>query len=120
MSRPLRILVLDDNADNADALAELLEMEKHIVRVAYNGQDAIDAYNTAGFDLGLFDVMMPGKTGFESFLEIRSRRPDAKIYFMTGYSSRDLLSNALAAGAMGILNKPLDLPHVLNIVAREV
>jgi DNA-binding NarL/FixJ family response regulator len=63
--------------------------------------------------------MMPGKTGFESSLEIRSRRPDAKIYFMTGYSSRELLSNAMAAGAKGIFNKPRDLPHVLSIVARE-
>jgi CheY-like chemotaxis protein len=45
MSGPLRILVPDDNA-----LAEFLEMEKHIVRVAYNGQAAIDAYNAADFD----------------------------------------------------------------------
>ena len=47
MARTLSILVLDDNSDNADSLAELLSMEDHKVRVVYNGQDAIDAYRVA-------------------------------------------------------------------------
>ena len=116
MTRVLNILVLDDNVDNADALAELLEMEEHKVRVAYSGQDAIDAYNSMPFDLGFFDVMMPGKNGVESFLEIRAERPDAKIYFMTGYSADDLLKRAMASGAMGVFSKPVDLPQVLDAV----
>ena len=67
-------------------------MDDHKVRVVYSGQDAIDAYRAAPFDLGFFDVMMPGKNGVESFLEIREQRPDAKVYFMTGYSADDLLN----------------------------
>ncbi len=118
MARTLSILVLDDNMDNADALAELLAMDDHEVKVAYNGQDAIDAYNSKPFDLGFFDVMMPGKNGVESFLEIREHRPDAKIYFMTGYSADDLLKQAMAGGAMGVFGKPVDLPSVLDIVER--
>jgi two-component system, NtrC family, response regulator HydG len=116
MARALSILVLDDNTDNADALAELLSMDDHKVKVAYNGQDAVDAYRASSFDLGFFDVMMPGKNGVESFLEIRAERPDAKIYFMTGYSADDLLKTALAGGAMGVFGKPVDLPSVLDVV----
>jgi two-component system, NtrC family, response regulator HydG len=116
MRRALNILVLDDNADNADALAELLSMDDHKVRVAYSGQDAIEAYRDAPYDLGFFDVMMPGKNGVESFLEIRETRPDAKIYFMTGYSADDLLKKAMASGAMGVFGKPVDLPRVLDVV----
>jgi DNA-binding NarL/FixJ family response regulator len=59
---------------------------------------------------------MPGKNGVESFLEIRAERPDAKIYFMTGYSADDLLKTALAGGAMGVFGKPVDLPSVLDVV----
>ena len=115
MARALSILVLDDNTDNADALAELLSMEDHNVKVAYSGQEAIDAYRASSFDLGFFDVMMPGKNGVESFLEIREQRPDAKVYFMTGYSADELLAKAMASGALGVFGKPVDLPRVLDI-----
>jgi CheY-like chemotaxis protein len=115
MARTLSILVLDDNADNADALAELLAMEDHKVKVVYSGQAAIDAYRSVPFDLGFFDVMMPGKNGVESFLEIRQQRPDAKVYFMTGYSADDLLKKAMASGAFGVFGKPVDLPRVLDV-----
>ena len=118
MARALSILVLDDNADNADALAELLSMEDHKVKVAYSGQEAIDAYRSDAFDLGFFDVMMPGKNGVESFLEIRAQRPDAKVYFMTGYSADELLKKAMASGALGVFGKPVDLPRVLDICER--
>ncbi len=115
MARILSILVVDDNTDNADALAELLAMEDHKVKVVYSGQDAIDAYRADSFDLGFFDVMMPGKNGVDSFLEIREQRPDAKVYFMTGYSADDLLKKALAGGALGVFGKPIDLPRVLDV-----
>jgi CheY-like chemotaxis protein len=115
MARVLSILVLDDNADNADSLAELLAMEHHIVKVVYSGQEAVDAYRSVPYDLGFFDVMMPGKNGVDSFLEIRKRRPDAKVYFMTGYSADDLLRKAMAGGALGVFGKPVDLPSVLDV-----
>ena len=115
MARILSILVVDDNTDNADSLAELLAMEDHKVKVVYSGQDAIDAYRAAPFDLGFFDVMMPGKNGVDSFLEIREQRPDAKVYFMTGYSADDLLKKAMAGGALGVFGKPVDLPRVLDV-----
>jgi two-component system response regulator HydG len=120
MARTLSILVLDDNVDNADALAELLSMEDYKVKVAYSGQEAIDAYRAAPFDLGFFDVMMPGKNGVESFLEIRKQRPDAKVYFMTGYSADDWLRKAMAGGALGFFGKPVDLPRVLDVCQRTV
>jgi DNA-binding NarL/FixJ family response regulator len=42
--------------------------------------------------------MMPDKNGVDSFLEIRAQRPDAKVYFMTGYSADDLLKKQWPAG----------------------
>jgi two-component system response regulator HydG len=114
MGRTLSILVLDDNADNANSLAELLALDDHKVSVVYSGQEAIDAYRATSFDLGFFDVMMPGKNGVDSFLEIREQRPDAKVYFMTGYSADDLLKKAMEGGALGFFGKPMDLPRVLD------
>jgi two-component system, NtrC family, response regulator HydG len=114
MTRPLNILVLDDDADSADSLAELFALEDHRVIVAYNGEQAVEAFSLNKVDVGFFDVMMPGKNGVDSFIEIKRSHPDAKVYFMTGYSADDLLSKARAAGALGIFSKPVDLPKILD------
>lgn len=116
MTRPLNILVLDDDAENADSLAELFAMDNHRVIVAYNGQEAIEAFSLNKVDVGFFDVMMPGKNGVDSFIEIRQTHPGAKVYFMTGYSADDLLKKALENGAMGVFGKPVDLPKVMGAI----
>lgn len=118
MSRPLNILVLDDDAENADSLAEVFAMDDHRVIVAYNGQQAVEAFSLNKVDIGFFDVMMPGKNGVDSFIEIKRDHPDAKIYFMTGYSADDLLKKAEAHGAMGIFGKPVDLVKILDAIER--
>ena len=119
MSRPLNILVLDDDAENANSLAELFEMDDHKVIVAYNGQEAIEAFSLNRVDVGFFDVMMPGKNGVDSFIEIKQSHPEAKVYFMTGYSADDLLKKAMANGAMGVFGKPVDLPKVLDVIDKS-
>ena len=116
MSKGLRILIVDDNVDNADSLGELFAMEGHDVHVAYSGEDAIEAYRTRDFDLAFMDVMMPGKNGVESFLEIRKAKPAARVYMMTGYSVEQLLQQAVDNGALGVFSKPVDLDKVLSVI----
>ncbi|MCB1432000.1 MAG: response regulator [Alphaproteobacteria bacterium] len=119
MTRPLNILVVDDDAENAESLAELFAMDNHKVIVAYDGQQAIEAFSLNKVDIGFFDVMMPGKNGVDSFIEIKQSHPEAKVYFMTGYSADDLLKTALEHGAMGVFGKPVDLPKVLDLIEEE-
>lgn len=118
MLRPLNILVLDDDAENADSLAEVFAMDDHRVIVAYNGEQAIEAFSLNKVDIGFFDVMMPGKNGVDSFIEIKKKHPEAKVYFMTGYSADDLLLKAEANGAMGVFGKPVDLMKILAAIER--
>ncbi len=119
MSRLLNILVVDDDAANADSLAELFEMENHRVIVAYDGVQAIEAFSLNKVDVGFFDVMMPNKNGVDSFMEIKALNPEARIYFMTGYSADDLLDKAVAGGALGVFSKPVDLSRLLRAVESE-
>ena len=116
MASPLKILVVDDNRDNADSLAELFGLEGHEVQVAYSGEEAISAYLSCDFDLAFMDVMMPGMNGVESFLEIRRMKPRAKVYMMTGYSIDQLLQQAIDNGAMGVFGKPVDLGKVMTAI----
>ena len=80
---------------------------------------AIDSFRNNQVDLGLFDVMMPHKNGVESFLEIRATNPDARIYFMTGYSADVLLDKAREQGALGVFSKPTDPAKLLDVLDRE-
>jgi two-component system, NtrC family, response regulator HydG len=115
MTRSLSILVVDDDKDNAQSLAELFELEGHHVSLAYNGEQAISAYVNTAFDLAFMDVMMPGKNGVESFLEIKRIQPLAKVFMMTGYSVEELLRQAVREGAIGVLEKPFDAAEVLRM-----
>jgi two-component system response regulator HydG len=114
MTRSLSILVVDDDADNANSLAEIFEMEGHRVTVVYDGESAIAAYLRQDFDVAFMDVMMPGKNGVESFLEIKRMKPSARVYMMTGYSVEQLLQQAIDGGALGVFAKPVNLYQVLE------
>lgn len=116
MASAMKILVVDDDTDAADSLAELFEMEDHDVTVVYNGANAIEAFDHNAFDLAFMDIMMPGKNGVDSFFEIRKNTPDAKVYFMTGFSTGDLVDRAMQEGALGVLPKPLDPLEILTVL----
>ena len=119
MTKILNILVVDDDTENADALAELFSSENHRVIVAYDGVEAVAAFESHNVDIGFFDVMMPGQNGVESFLEIRRDHPDARVYFMTGYTADDLLEKARSHGALGVFGKPTDPAKLLEALDRE-
>jgi two-component system, NtrC family, response regulator HydG len=119
MSRSFRILVVDDDVDNALSLAELLEMEGHSVRVVHSGEEAIRAAVMEDFNLSFMDVVLPGLNGVESFIAIRRVRPQARVYMMTAYSVEQLLTQALDGGALGVLEKPFD-PDALLKLTNEV
>ena len=110
MKRSLRILVVDDDVDNANSLGELFEMEGHRPLVVYDGEAAIAAYLKEDFDIAFMDVMMPGKNGVESFLEIKKLKPLAKVYMMTGYSVEQLLQQAIDGGNGRIQQAGQSLP----------
>ena len=116
MTRAFRILVVDDDEDNACSLGELFELEGHSVTVVHSGDDAIAAYLESEFDMAFMDVMMPGRNGVESFMEIRKLKPDARVFMMTGYSVEQLLQQAVDNGAMGVLTKPVDIDKLLRAV----
>jgi CheY-like chemotaxis protein len=73
-------------------------------------------FSETDFDVAFMDVMMPGMNGVESFFEIRKMKPDAKVFMMTGYSIQQLLDQAIDHGALGVLNKPVDVVRILDIL----
>lgn len=111
-----RVLVVDDDRDFAEGLAEVLELGGYEVALAFSGEAAVSKFSCYDFDIAFMDVKLPGKNGVESFLEIRKLKPMAKVVMMTAYSMQQLLDQAVKNGAFGVLHKPLNMKKVLEIV----
>jgi two-component system, OmpR family, response regulator len=111
-SRPLRVLVVDDNPDAADALAAVVELMGCDVRACYDGESALDAIRAEMPDVCLLDLMMPGLDGLELAGLIRAqvgRRPLLLVATTALGSLEDRTATALA-GFHFHLVKPIDTP----------
>ena len=113
-----RILVADDNRDAAESLAALLELEGHEVTLAYDGADALLAYDRVHPQVCLLDIGMPHRNGNEVAAEIRARA-DGRLPMLvaiTGWGQDADRSQALAAGFDHHLTKPVDPAQLLRLI----
>lgn len=118
MTHPIRVLVVDDDPDLAETIEDILTGWGHHVTVAHDGERAVQLFSDRPFDLCFMDVKLPGANGVDCFLEIRRRRPEAKVVMMTAYGVEDLLARATAGGALAVLHKPLDVKDILRAIER--
>jgi len=112
--KSLKIFVVDDDKDAAEGLSEVLQMFGHQVQLAFTGEEAVKIFQEQDFDVSFMDIMMPGMNGVESFMEIRKIKPNAKVFMMTGYSVQQLMQQAIENGALGVLNKPVDMEGLIK------
>src|SRR5512141_240579 len=104
-----RILVVDDNVDNASLMAQLLQTRGYLVHVVHNADDADREIRVHPPDLILLDVIMPGKSGYDFCRELKADRTTRLIpvVMMTGLSDREDKIRGIEAGADDFLNKPI-------------
>jgi two-component system nitrogen regulation response regulator NtrX len=113
-----RILVVDDDADIRQTLAEILGYDGHVVEVARDGLEAQRLIEKVMFDIVLCDVRMPGKDGMELLEWAKKTRPDLEFIMLSGHATIDMAVEATKKGAFDFLEKPLDLPK-LEILIRN-
>src|SRR6185503_17157943 len=113
-----RVLVVDDDCDHAESLADVMEMRGHEARIANSGEEALDMFRDDEFDFVLLDVKLPGINGVETFLEMKKVRPTAQVMMMTGFSVEHLVARAIEGGALGVLHKPFAALQVLELLTK--
>ncbi len=114
----LRVLIVDDYRDGADALGLLIEELGHQVLVTYSGRQALTAAETFPADLVLADLAMPDLDGLT--LIKRYRRTifaRAKVIAITGHKSEDRVALALDAGFDRVLYKPVGVAALNALLA---
>ncbi len=109
--RLLKVLIVDDNRDALDALAECLVLEGHDVLTAGSAEEALTLLQTQDPEAGIFDIGLPGMTGYELAREMRGtpRHRHMVLFALTGYGQASDREQALAAGFDAHFSKPVDL-----------
>ena len=109
-TRPLNVLVVDDNPDAAESLALVLRAVGHDVRVAWNGLDALTAARELPPDVVLLDLGMPFMNGYEAAHQFRADPAirSAVLVAVTGWGSDDDRRRTREAGFDRHLVKPVD------------
>jgi CheY-like chemotaxis protein len=103
---PCKVLVVDDERDNADTTVTLLEIWGHEAEAAYSADDAIAKAKALDPDVVLVDLVMPGKDGFQLVHELRRHCPRAKFLAVTGFARADIVRRSREAGFERVLFKP--------------
>jgi CheY-like chemotaxis protein len=110
------ILVVEDDQDIREAVAELLELEGYSVASASNGQEGLNVLASLRQPcLVLLDLMMPVLTGYEFLERLRVTGTQSLVPVLIMTASH---VTELPAGATGLLRKPVEMAHLLQSVAR--
>jgi DNA-binding NarL/FixJ family response regulator len=122
LSRPIRVLVVDDEPLFVEMVQAMLDAEAEIevVGKAGHGLDAVRLAGALGPDVVVMDISMPVMDGIEATRRIRDENPTASILILTGGANVAEIDRARKAGAAGYLTKDRiasDLIRELRAVA---
>jgi CheY-like chemotaxis protein len=118
-AHPFRVLVVDDNVDQADSAALLLRGSGHEVRAAYSGPTALEVAVEYRPDLVLMDLGLPGMDGYEVARRLRQQPglKDAVLVAVTGYGQESDRQRSQGAGFDHHLVKPVNMQELEAILA---
>ena len=115
----LSVLVVDDNRDAADSLAEVLMMHGHRARTAYGGKEAIERGTREGYDVALVDIGMPEVDGLEVARQVHRSPVGARtmLVALTGWGANEDRERSKQAGFAYHLTKPVDIDTLGALLA---
>ena len=111
----IKILLVDDEKQFVDTLAERLAMRGFAARGAYDGPEALQAVEQAT-DVIVLDLRMPGMDGFEVLRNVKKSNPQVQVIILTGHGGDAEEQTAYRMGAYNFLRKPMDIDELLNSI----
>ncbi len=114
------ILIIDDEKNIREGLADAMELEGYHAVVAENGKAGLARIAEGDIDLVITDLRMPEVTGEEVLAKVTAENPGVPVIVLTGHGSIDAAVEAMRNGAYDFLTKPLNLDQLTMIVKRAL
>lgn len=109
----MRILLVEDEKGMAEALCEILRLEKYKVDHYANGFEGLSAIESNIYDIVILDVMLPGMNGYEIARKVRSKGISTPILMLTAKAELDDKVTGLDSGADDYITKPFMTKELL-------
>jgi len=116
MEKKIKLLIVDDEVQFLDSIAQRLELRGFEVTKASSGDEAIKAARDDKFDLALLDLKMPGIDGTELLGILKGEHRYLEAIMLTGHGSVESAVECTKLGAFGYLPKPYELDHLLEVL----
>jgi DNA-binding NtrC family response regulator len=114
------VLVVDDDPDNRELLAEALTNAGYKVLTATNGEEALEKAQAQTFGLIVSDIQMGAVSGIELLKWFRKELPDTPVVLLTAYGSVETAVQAMKHGAFDYLVKPVNLNELFIVAERAL
>lgn len=111
----MRILIIEDEYNLADAIKTKLTKEKYLVDIVTDGEEGYFQSISGAYDLIILDVMLPSMDGFTILKKLREEKIESKIIMLTAKSTLEDKLEGLENGANDYITKPF---HIAELVAR--
>jgi DNA-binding NtrC family response regulator len=114
----IRVLLVDDEEEFVEALAERLEVRGFDVATALSGAEALRRIEEREIDLVILDVQMPGLDGVEALRQIKQRKPLVEVIMLTGHGTMQTAIDGMKLGAFDFLLKPTETEELVEKIRR--
>jgi len=115
-----KILVIDDEPDITFILKEILSREGYKVDTSDGSTDAKEKIAQSNYDVILSDIVLGSETGVDILREIKTKKLDSIVIFMTGFPTFDTASEAVRLGVYDYLPKPVDKERLILTVKKAL
>lgn len=118
----VRILIVDDTAENMEIIGKTLEKEGYDLYIADSGESALELVKSNGFDLILLDIMMPDMDGFEVLQQLKAlpNGMNTPVMFLTGKVEVESIVKGLEMGAVDYIRKPFNIMELKARVHQQI
>jgi two-component system, NtrC family, response regulator AtoC len=113
-----RLLVVDDEQDLLELLVRRLKRKGFQVDSAGTAEDALELVKKNDYDIGVYDIRLPGMDGIQLLKETKKTQPDTEILILTGHGTIDTAIEAMKVGAFDYITKPYNLSELELTIAK--
>ena len=112
--KKLKVLLVDDEKEFVESLSERLELRNLDAKIAYDGEQALQAVKDGAPDFMVLDLRMPGIDGIEVLRRVKKTNPDVQVVILTGHGTDKEVKIAKKLGVVAYLEKPIDIDKLIG------